>query len=314
MLSLGGPDVLHESTQPWRVAWTRGQACRQVAEALGDGSSRPLQSDRGRSCIADRIDLLVARRLSSFDLVPLVVPHDVDLDRIESVTAAVSDGPHSDLAAAIAARLAHKLGSAGELATLYRTPAERSAAVGRLQRIGRLHPSLARRTVEANTAAALVHDLGPATLLVLGAPGGSWLQRQIFGPGHRLTVAAPGGALVARSAPRRCFHASLDLAGRVVGPHLTVTEGRRLLGDVVIPVAEGGRLVGIVRRDALRTAPDGLQLGDIMEPPVSVSATESLEAARDLHQFLDGGPIPVVDNAGHLIGMIPPAPGEARQS
>ena len=40
-----------------------------------------------------------------------------------------------------------------------------------------------------------------------------------------------------------------------------------------------------------------------MEPPVSVDADEPTDAARELADFLDGGPIPVVD-ADRLVGLI----------
>jgi hypothetical protein len=48
----------------------------------------------------------------------------------------------------------------------------------------------------------LLHSLDRRTLLVAAAPGGSWLQRHLFGTGHRLAVRAPGGALVVRTGHR----------------------------------------------------------------------------------------------------------------
>ena len=98
----------------------------------------------------------------------------------------------------------------------------------RLEQMGAAFPELDLRVVHAQSATALVKDLPAQTLLVLGAPGGSWLQRQLFGPGHRLQVAAPGGSIVVRHAPRRCFHAMTSPSGHVAGPHLSVADAAHL--------------------------------------------------------------------------------------
>lgn len=288
----------------WRVAWTRGDGCRPLAELLGDSPGRPIESNLRQVCVSDRVDLLVTRRLTSFDLVPLVVPQSVALGDVASVSVAVSGGPHSDLAASVAARIAARLGVPGELATAYRTANEHEDAMQRLERIGGAHPELDRRAIEASSAAALVDPLTADTLLVLGAPGGSWLQRQLFGPGHRLAVAAPGGVVIVRSAPRRCFQDTDPDSRHAVGPQLAVREALRLFADAVIPVAEGGKLVGIVRAATLRSAHKRTAIGDVMEPAVAVSATEPTEAAAELYEFLDGGPVPVVDEQGYFIGTI----------
>ena len=95
----------------WNVGWTRGHGCQPLASVLGDGVATAIRDDLGRACVNERIDLLVARRLTSFDLVPVVVPHSVELDTVEIVTVAVSDGPHSPLAVAAAARLAARPGA-----------------------------------------------------------------------------------------------------------------------------------------------------------------------------------------------------------
>ena len=46
-----------------------------------------------------------------------------------------------------------------------------------------------------------------AVLVVIGAPGGSWFQRQLFGAGARLQAAAPGGVLVVRQDVPRVYQA-----------------------------------------------------------------------------------------------------------
>ncbi len=274
---------------------------------LGDDVIRSSGANLAESCITERIDVLVARRLSTFDLVPIVVPHDVDLDRVGGVTAAVGDGPHSEFAAEVTDRIAQRLGVSGEMVSAFRTERERRGVSSRLEHLSGRFPRLARRAVEVPTAAALTATLPPSSLLVLGAPGGSWLQRQLLGPGHRLTVAAPAGAIVVRNAPRRCFHRAVPGHRMAVGPYLTVAEARRLLaGQRSMPVAEAGILLGILRHTHLADAPGDVPVSEIMEPPVSVAATESLEAIADIREHLDDGPVPVTGPNGTLIGTIPP--------
>lgn len=288
-----------------RIAWTRGHGCLPVAEYLSDHPVIAVRGDVESCCVTHRVDLLVAKNITNFDLVPVVAPDSVDLDKVTSVTAAVGDGPHSPLAAAVAARLAVTLGVRGEIATVYRTSDTLRAATRRLERLGGPYPHLERRAANEPTAARLVDTLTPSTLLVVGSPGGSWFQRQIFGSGHRLQVAAPAGSIVVRDTGRRCYHATVDASGIAVGPHLTVAEGLRVLAHAAVPVAESGRLVGILRMTSLRSARPDMTVADVMEPPVAVTCTEPIEAAAELTRFLDDSPIPVVDDTGHIVGVLP---------
>ena len=287
-----------------RVGWTRGLGCKTLADLLAGDDAVHLEGDLPRACVNHRIDLMVARRLTSFDLVAVAVPHSLDLDRVTAVAAAVGGGPHSDLAASVAHGVADRLRVRGELATVYRSADDREEAAARLERMGASFPELEHRLVEAPGAEGVAETLSPTTLLVLGAPGGSWLQRQVFGPGHRLRVAAPCGSIVVRSAPRRCFHEIEDARPLTVSPHLAIEEARRLVRHATAPVADGGELVGILRKPNLHSGPSGATVADVMEPPVYVAAQEPLEAIEDLAAFLDGGPIPVVDGIQRLIGTI----------
>ncbi len=289
-----------------KVAWTRGHGCLPLAEYLSSHPVIAVKGDLQACCVSNRVDLLVARRITSFDLVPVVAPNSVELDRVTAITAAVGDGPHSPLAVAVTARLAATLGVRGEVATVYRTAAGLPVATRRLERLGGPYPHLERRAANEPTPARLVDSLTPSTLLVVGSPGGSWFQRQIFGPGHRLQVAAPAGSIVVRDTARRCYHAAVDASGIAVGPHLTVAEGLRVLVHPAVPVAEEGRLVGILRMTALRGARPDTIVADVMEPPVAVDCTDRIEAAADLIRFLDDSPVPVVDRAGHIVGVLPP--------
>lgn len=288
------------------VAWTRGRSCLPVAEHLTDGPIFGLTSDLHRSCVADRIDILIAKRFTGFDLVPTVVPHDVDLDVITQITVAAGEGPHSPLAIAIADRLAWTLGVPVEAATVFRNHEELPPSLERLNRLTRDHPDVEVRAINGASAVDLVDSLDPTTLLVVGAPGGSWFQRQIFGPGHRLVVSAPSGALVVRDAPRRCYHNTVSPTGVVISPHLTAADASQLVAHKAVPVADDGQLVGILRADALRNAPPNTRVSSIMEGPVAVVTSEPATAAHELSEFLTFAPVPVIDNEGQLVGVIPP--------
>lgn len=136
---------------------------------------------------------------------PIVVPHEVVLDDVQAVTVAVGSGPHSDLAVAIAMRVASGLGVPAVAATVYRSNGEISAALDRLAGIGAAGLDVGRLALSGASVLELLDSLDRHTLLVVGAPGGSGLQRHLFDTGHRAAARAPGGALVVRTSPRRCY-------------------------------------------------------------------------------------------------------------
>lgn len=297
--------IVEAGSQIGRAGWTRGRGCQPLAEILSDDLAVPVRGDLVTTCIAAGIDLIVARKMTRFDLVSTVVPQGVDVDRVTSVTIAVGEGPHTPLAAAIGARIAASLGVPGELTTVFRTETESQGALARLGRLATSHPGLARRSVANSKATVLLEDLDPTALLVVGSPGGSWIHRQLFAPGHKLQAAAPGGAVVVRTAPRRCFQETVDANGIAVSPHLPTSVARTIVSHPAVPVAHQGELVGILRKDALAAAGPHRLVGQIMEPPVSVSATEPVTALAELHEHLEFGPIPVVGPSGQLIGVVP---------
>lgn len=287
-----------------RVAWTRGSGCLDLATALSDTEPIALAGDLRTACIEHRVEYLVSKKFTSFDLVSSLVPNDVDLSAIDAVTAAVAEGPHSPLAVSVAARIGSALGIMVTAATAYHTNEDRSDAKQLLTRVTKdMDQSIEKVAVPADRASAIVDTLTPTTLLVIGAPGGSWFQRQLYGPGHKLVVAAPAGAVLVRSEPRRCFMDAHEPTTSALSVHLSVADAQRVMHDPVAPVVDEGRLVGVVRRSTIHTDDAQTSIGDLMEPPVSVSADEPTEAASELAEFFDGGPIPVVDQ-NRLVGVI----------
>jgi Mg/Co/Ni transporter MgtE len=83
-----------------------------------------------------------------------------------------------------------------------------------------------------------------------------------------------------------------------------VDAARALVAYPTVPVADDGKLVGILRSERLAEAQSHQFIGDIMENPVSVSATEPAEVVGELGEYLASGPVPVVGRDGRLIGVI----------
>ncbi len=79
----------------------------------------------------------------------------------------------------------------------------------------------------------------------------------------------------------------------------------QVIGACATPVAEEGRLVGILRTATLRDAPPRATVADLMEPAVAVKASEPLAEVAELHSFLGGAPVPVIDDTGRLVGIVP---------
>ena len=73
------------------------------------------------------------------------------------------------------------------------------------EQVGADLPSIGWRVVLVDGIGELVDDLEDGALLVLGASGGSWLNRSRTGPGARLRRTAQAGSVIVRSAPDRVF-------------------------------------------------------------------------------------------------------------
>jgi hypothetical protein len=282
----------------WSVVWTRGEGCEELARVLAAGDPVLAEGDLRDVCIRVRADAIVQRKLTSFDLVDSIAANRFDRTGMASVVAAVGGGPHSLLAARVAQRIAAACGVPGSIVSASRTSDEDLASRRHLDSIGAQVPNLSKRLERVSSAGELVSTLGEGALLVLGAPGGSWLQRQFFGPGRQLIHAAPGGIVVVRGSPRRCFQVAEPAI--VIGPWLPVAEAASLAETTVVPVAVDGKLVGLYR--VASSSPADATVEDVMEEPLFLEADDPVESADELRSFFDGGPIPVVDSHGRLVG------------
>ena len=283
-----------------RVVWTRGKGCHELAEALGGGESSRIKGDVSEECISERADVLVSKKLpSGFDLVNVAVPVDFDPEKVRKVVATVAGGPHSILAAETAAALAANLEVEAEMLSAAGDEDEIEAGQAILDQVGASIPSIGRRVVVVDGIAELVEGLDDGALLVLGAPGGSWLSRSRTGPGARLRRTAQAGAIVVRSAPDRVFRFMGEPV--YVAPLRHADDTLRIHSENTLAVADQGRLIGLVRRDGLVKA-GGEPVASVMEEAVSVRVDETLTEARELEPTFGSDPIPVTDHEEHLVG------------
>lgn len=282
-----------------RVVFTRGRGCHELAEALGDDVGR-VQGDLAESCLDDRADVLVSKKLpSGFDLVNVAVPVDFESERVTKVIATVAGGPHSVLAAETAITVASRLGVEAEMLSAARSDGEIDAATEILDQVGAYLPDLGRRAVVVDGMAELVENLDDGALLVLGAPGGSWLNRSRTGPGARLRRTAQAGAVIVRSAPDRVFRFMGDPV--YVSPLRLADDTLRIHKENTLAVADEGMLVGLVRREGLMKA-GASPVATVMEEALSVRLDETISQARELEPTFGPDPIPVTDHDEHLVG------------
>lgn len=290
-----------EAGEGLKVVWTRGKGCLELAEVLGGDDVDRIQGDLAEGCIGERADVLVTKKLpSSFDLVSVAVPIDFDPENVSSVVATVAGGPHSALAAETAARLSERLGVPAEMLSAAENEDEIDAAREMLDQVGAHIPGIARRVVVVEEGVSeLVDSIDDDALLVLGAPGGSWLSRSRTGPGARLRRTAQAGVVVVRSAPDRVFRFMGEPV--YVAPLRHADDTLRIHKENTLAVADAGRLVGLVRREGLMRA-GGDPVASVMEEALSVRLDETMLEARQLEPTFGRDPIPVTDHDEHLVG------------
>lgn len=283
-----------------RVVWTRGKGCAELADLLGDGESNRITGDLAEECISLRGDILVTRRLpGSFDLVDVAVPLDFVSGNVSKVVSAVGGGPHSALAAQTAATLGRRLGVEAEMVSATTPGDDPSKAMEVIDRLGLSVDEIGGRVIEVSGIAELVETVDEGSLLVLGAPGGSWFKRAMFGPGARLRSKARAGAIVVRKAPERVFRWMGEPV--YVGPMRQADDTLRIHEERVLAVADSGLLIGLVRRENLAAA-GTTAVGSLMEEAMSAKVDETIDEARELEPTFGEDPIPVTDHDEHLVG------------
>lgn len=290
------------SVESMRVTWTRGKGCGELARVLAGDDAKRIQGDLADSCISERTDLLISKKFpSSFDLVNVVVPVGFEPERVTKVVAAVAGGPHSDLSAATASRIAASLGVEAEMVSAAASEEETEAAGEVLEQLGLTYPSMTRRIIVVDGMEQFVDDLDEGTLLVLGAAGGSWLSRSRTGPGAKLRRTAQAGAIIVKSAPDRVFRFMDDPV--FVAPLRQADDTLRFHPESTLAVADEGRLVGLVRRAGLKSAGSN-PVASVMEDALSAKVDETLEEASNLTPEFGSDPIPVTDHEEHLVGAL----------
>lgn len=288
----------------WSVVYTRGDGCRELGTVVGGDRAVPAGPNLAAACIEARADLLVGRRLSVPDLVPVAVPHGFDPTAIESVVAAVGGGPHSRLAARVASRIADELDAPARLLSVYPEPAMRARALEALAEAGGDAGGVHADAVEAANPADVVAELPTGTLLVVGAPGGNWFQRHFFGRGARVLQRAPSGSVVVRDASERVFARMRPPAW--VAPEMLVGDAAAILHESTVPVVAKGKVVGLLLADMLAEADPAGRVEDVMIDPVTVNVTDAVADLPVVPVLPAGAPLPVVNGDARLIGLVDP--------
>lgn len=286
------------------VLFTRGPGCSHIAELVSDGSATRVEGDLKTACIATGANVLVTARASSFDLASTLVPHGISEDhRPPVVVGAVGTGPHSPLVAATTHRLAKGHGADALLVTMASNQQDDGDAQELLDVLADNAPGSSTTVIRAAHPAALLESLPPEGLVVLGAPGGSWWQRQFFGPGRRLIHAAPSGSIVVRAVERRCFHSLMEVSA--IGPLMRAADALAVTNSAVVPVVDDGRVVGQVRRTTLVAASPDTPIGQLSEAAITARADEPIDAVAELAEQMDGAPVTIVDDNDRLLGGVP---------
>jgi len=288
------------------VLYTRGQGCSELAELLSSSSTR-VSGDLAEACLDSRADLLVTRKPpGGFDLVSVAVPLDFQPTEIKAVVAAVAGGRHSMLNAALAEAIGRRLGVETFAATAYFAESARAEAEETLERVASGSPEMSRLVIGADDPTEFIAKLPERSLLILGEPGGTFLSRLFFGPGARLKAKAPVGAVMVRYSPPRVFQRMTEPI--FFGPLHHAGDSLRLHDSALTAVVDNGVLVGVVRREVLERAAPEATVADLMESPVSVP-WDLLISELQNRAGADPGLLPVIDQAGRLIGAVGPNPG-----
>lgn len=285
-----------------RVVWTRGKGCSELAATLALGPPLRAVGELDRFLASHRAGLLVARKLSESVPTSMVSPSGYEPDGFARIAVAVSGGPHSSLAVEVGARLTTATGRPAQLISAFRRDAERADAAASLNELAEMGPELDPLLIETKEPKDLLRHVADDALLVLGAPGGSWLQRLFLGPGARLVSGASAGVVVVRRAPVRAY----QLMGEplYVSPHLGVQDALRITDASVLPVVEAGELVGIVSRTAMLMAGEGMSINHLMAEPRSLGVHASASDAMAVAAAQGGFPVAVVDQDRRLVGTL----------
>jgi CBS domain-containing protein len=284
------------------VVWAGTGQAHELAKQLSDAPPTKAQSNLVASCIDARASLLVLSKRTSFRLCSFAIPHGFTPEGTRSIVAAIGGGPHSALAGTLADRLARSLDVPASAVCGYSTPDEISRAEAVAQNAAARLPHLDIRVVEAPGPAEMVRALPSGTLLVVGAPGGSWFQRRFFGPGARIQAKAPGGTIVVNHNPHRVYQAMQPPIA--FGPHMRAIDATELAKGADVTVAEHGALIGTVSHEALTSAAPDTELHVLVDDAVFLSAEEEIDDAIDLLGSSPLRVLPVIDGMARLVGRV----------
>jgi CBS domain-containing protein len=118
--------------------------------------------------------------------------------------------------------------------------------------------------------------------------------------------------VIVQQAPARVFQHMEEPV--FVAAQRTAEDVLRIHDEATMAVVDGGRLCGIVRRQALAAAHSATRVGTLVEWAPALRADEPLDAVASLVTVFGADPIPVLDRAGRIVGSVivsSPAPEPA---
>jgi CBS domain-containing protein len=89
-----------------------------------------------------------------------------------------------------------------------------------------------------------------------------------------------------------------------LAPELFVADALQVMTSPFAPVVSARRLLGIIRIKALVGADPGSPIGPLIEPVAGLNRKDPIRVATFEREQLGPGPLPVVDDEGHLVGVI----------
>jgi Mg/Co/Ni transporter MgtE len=88
------------------------------------------------------------------------------------------------------------------------------------------------------------------------------------------------------------------------GPNMRVSDAVELSFGPGVLVADHGKLLGVVTREALGVARGDHELHEVMDSGVFLSAEDEIGEAIELIEAYDGGIVPVIDDQARLVGRV----------
>jgi Mg/Co/Ni transporter MgtE len=107
-----------------------------------------------------------------------------------------------------------------------------------------------------------------------------------------------------RSSAPKCFQSAVSPTPYALAPELLVADALQVMPYPFAPVVSARKLLGIVRIETLLTADPGDSIEASIEPVAGLNHKDPVRVATFEREHLGPGPLPVIDDDRHLVGVI----------